>query len=192
MTVEFTLINALVIAPFYVLGPVLADTHFGGADGWAVMLGALAVGQFIGGVRTMGWRPQRPLVAATLLFALWSIPLLLLAAEAPLALAAAGTAAAGAGQAAFAVLWDTTLQNRVPSGQRSRLSSFDQLGSLSFVPLGFLLGGWVEETIGARTAFLGGAAFLLSSLAVVLILPWIRDVTLRPTALGATTGSEPA
>lgn len=189
MTVEFTLINALVIAPFYVLGPVVAEASFGGADGWAVMLGALAIGQFIGGIRTMGWRPQRPLVAAALLFTLWSIPLALLGGQAPLALIALGTAAAGAGQAAFAVLWDTTLQNKVAPGQRSRLSSFDQLGSLSFVPLGFLLGGWVEETIGARAAFVGGAVFLLVSLAVVITLPWIRSVTLQPAALAAT-GSE--
>lgn len=149
---------------------------FGGADAWALMLGGLAVGELVGGTAAIAWRPQRPLVSATVVYALWVLPLILLAEQASLALVVAGTVLAGIANSVLVVLWETTIQRQILGKERSRLSSFEQFGSLVFVPFGFLLGGWMEATIGITYGLLLGAAFLAIATAIVLALPSIRHL----------------
>lgn len=176
VTVQFTVVNALVLAPFYVFAPVTAEDSLGGVGGWAFLLSALAIGETAGGFLATRWRPRRPLVVATVVFAVWVAPLILLAIVAPLPLIAVALVAAGFGQAVFAALWETTLQSHVGEAERSRLSSFEMFGSLAFVPFGFVIGGVVEQTVGAGAGLLGGAVLLAVSAAIVAALPSVRGL----------------
>jgi len=176
VTVQFTVVNALVLAPFFVFAPITAQERLGGVAGWGLLLTALAVGEAGGGFLATRWRPERPLVAATAAFAVWVVPLLLLAVLAPLPLIGVALIAAGFGQAVFAVLWETTVQSQVGEAERSRLSSFEMFGSLAFVPFGFVVGGLVEQTIGAGAGLIGGAILLGTSAAVVVALPSVRSL----------------
>ncbi len=143
---EFAVLNALVFAPFFVFGPTVSVDSLGGPAAWAAILAALAAGEVVGGLIAMTWNPDRPLLAATLAVGLWTVPLLLLATLAPVGLIAAGAAAAGASLALFGALWETVLQTRVPIPLRSRLSSYDLLGSFALIPLGYMLGAMEQES----------------------------------------------
>jgi MFS family permease len=178
VVLEVGLLNALVFAPFFVLGPTVAVDSLGGSAAWATILTAIGLGELAGGLFAFWWRPARPLLAGTLAMGLWLAPLLLLAAAAPIGAIVLGAAAAGASLAIFATLWQTALQTRVPGVLRSRLSSYDLLGSFAFVPLGYLLGGYVEETFGAVPGLIGSAAILAACTAAIATVPSVRGMLL--------------
>jgi MFS family permease len=187
VTAQFAAVNALVIAPFFVFGPTLSAESLGGAGAWALILTALALGEFLGGAAAISLHPARPLVTAIVAFLAWVPALLLLSVLAPVPVIAGAAVFAGVGQAIFAVLWETTVQTHVAEGQRSRLSSLEQFGSLALVPFGFAIGGWMLEAIGAVPSMIGGAAFLAGASVLVIALPSVRQI--RSAGSRASTAS---
>lgn len=178
VVLEVGVLNTLVFAPFFVLGPTVAADSLGGSATWAAILTAMGLGELAGGLLAFYWRPAQPLLVGTLAMGLWLAPLLLLATAAPLGSIVIGAAAAGASLAVFAALWQTVLQTRVPAGLRSRLSSYDLLGSFALLPVGFLLGGLVESTVGATPGLLAAAAVLGAGTIAVAATPCVRAVSL--------------
>jgi MFS family permease len=172
----FCAINALSIAPFYVLGPIEASQHLGGAPAWASILVFVAIGELVGGVAALRWTPERPLAVALGLFSLWAGPLVAVAVAAPLAVILLAAFAAGAVQAIFAVFWATAMQTHLPPDRQGRLNSFDQFGGLVMVPLGFALGGFLGTTIGPTTGLFVGVIVLLAALAVALSAASVREL----------------
>lgn len=169
----FGLLNALVFAPFYVLGPQVVNDP----GAWSTVLIFAGLGAIGGGVLAMRWHPARPLLIATLAVAMW-IPLtVLLAAGAPLGVVAPTAALGGASLAVFSALWETTLQS-VPEAQLSRLSSYDWLGSMAMLPLGYVIAGFAASTIGAEAGLLAGAIVLVLTTTSWMALKSIRH--LRP------------
>ena len=176
VTIQFLIVNALVICPFYVLGPALAGESLGGSDAWALLLIGMAVGQIIGSALGGSLRAERPLVTATAAFTLYAVPLLFLAFLLPLPVLVLGALIGGIGEMVFVVLWETTFQTHTPSGERSRISSIEEIAGLGPVPLGFALAGGLNVVIGARSGLLLSAGLLLVSSLVVLALPSIRTL----------------
>lgn len=180
---EFALLNAAVFAPYYVIGPHLAHDSLGGAWAWSQILVGLGAGQLIGAVVVLGWEPKRPLLAATSICAVWVLPLLALAALAPVGVLAISASFAGIAYSAFGSIWETVKQTHTPADLRARLGSFDHLGSLGLVPFGYLLGAAALATIGAAAGLIAAASIL--ALATILV---IRDVSVRDlTAKDAPT-----
>jgi MFS family permease len=176
VVLEFALLNALVFAPFFVFGPTLAAESLGGAGAWAAILAAMGLGELVGGLVAIAWKPARPLLVATTAVVSWTAPLLLLATLAPVGLVAAGAAAAGASLALFGALWETTLQARVPAEVRSRLSSYDLLGSFGLVPIGYLLGAAVQSGVGAEAGLIAAAAIIVIATFTVVAVPSVRQL----------------
>ena len=109
---------------------------------------AFGVGALGGGLVALHFRPRRPLVAATVATAGF-IPLpALLAAAAPVALIAPAAALGGAGPALCGTLWDTTMQQQVPTEVLSRVSAYDWAGSVALLPVGYALAGPMAALIG--------------------------------------------
>ncbi len=193
VTVQFTLVNALVLAQFFVFGPTLAaDSGGGGVGTWATILFALALGELIGGLAVVSWRPERPLVVGTVAFLAWSAPLALMAMHAPRAWLFVGGICAGAGAAVFVVLWETTVQLNTEPAQRSRLMSFEQFGSLVGVPFGFLLAGFLGERIGADQGLLGSLVFLNLAGLIVLTRRSVWELRGEPRTAGPLDGGAAA
>ncbi len=177
IVVEFSLWNLLVYAPVIVLGAVVAKTHLGGAAAWGAILSAFGLGALGGGLVALHFRPRRPLVAATVATAGF-IPLpVLLAAAAPVTLTAAVAAVGGAGFALCGTLWDTTLQQQVPTEVLSRVSAYDWFGSVALLPVGYALAGPMAALIGVRTALFGAAAVMALEVICVLAVPSVRQLT---------------
>lgn len=188
MTLQFAVVNAVVIAPFYVFGPTAAEQWFGGGGSWALMLFGIGAGQIAGGIVGFRLRPPRPLVAAVIAFTLLVAPLVVLASQAPLIFVLAATVLGGFGLATFVVLWETTVQTHVREEVRSRVTSFEQFGSLALISGGFVLGGWMQEKIGTSAGLLVGAFVLVVASGAVLLAPSVRQLRSRsapaPVRLG--------
>ena len=90
---------------------------------------------------------------------------------------------AGLGLSLFDVWWQTALAQRIPPHALSRVSSYDWMGSLALLPLGYLLAGPIGEAIGpAETMLIGGAV----GVAIAALGFAIPDVW-RLRALSSTT-----
>ena len=76
----------------------------------------------------------------------------------------------GVGLGLFGVWWETALAQRIPPHLLSRVSAWDWMGSLAFLPLGYLLAGPAADAFGdARVLEIGG---LVGTLAAILgLLP---------------------
>ena len=82
---HFAFFHLLVLAPFWVLTPLVADQDLGGAGAYATILTSMGIGAILGGIVALRVEPRRPLVTAFALILL-EVPLYLaLAAAAPVA-----------------------------------------------------------------------------------------------------------
>jgi hypothetical protein len=179
----FSVIN-LLVAPFYVLGPLVARRELGGATAWAGILAARGVGEVLGAMVSLQTRPARPLLVAVLACGLGFIPTMLLAAGAPAVVIGAAAVVSGAGVMLFNTLWETTLQSHIPQRALSRVSAYDWFGSLTFQPLGFALAGPVAAGLGVATTLWVVAILEVTLIASLLV---VRDVR----TLGATAPRGP-
>ena len=64
----------------------------------------------------------------------------------------------------------------------SRVSSYDWLVSLGFMPIGFLLFGPVAQAVGLTTTLVAAAGVMAATNLVVAFVPAVHDVaTVRPS-----------
>ncbi len=163
----------LALAPWMVLGPVVAKESLGGAGAWAAILTGFGIGELAGGILAMRWKPERPLLAISALTLLTAPTFALLALTAPVELIVAAQLGAGLSMGFYGAVWTTTMQQHVPPDRISRVSAYDWMGSLAFLPLGFALAGPVSGAIGVSTTlWIGCAVTVVSTLAVLSV----RDV----------------
>ena len=100
-----------------------------------------------------------------------------LALHGPTSVVIALFALAGAGIAAAAVLWETTLQLGVPRASLARVSSIDWLASLGLRPLAYALAGPAAAWVGAKTALLVVAGIQVMALSAIAIAPALSRLT---------------
>jgi MFS family permease len=177
ITLHFGLFNMLAVAPFAVLGAVLASEHFGGAQAWGLMLAAQGVGAMVGGLGALGVRFPRPLVVATLCTMLFALPMIMLAARAPFAVVVGAAFVTGAGIAIFDMTWETSLQRNVPPEALSRVAAYDGLGSFALLPVGYALVGPLSITLGDETTVWASAIWVVATALAVLTVPSVRHLS---------------
>jgi hypothetical protein len=159
-----------------VLGPVVADRDLGGAAAWGTVLASMGVGGLVGGVLAIRLQPERPLRAAAIAYALFSLPLAFLAAGAPVPLLAFATAFSGGGLMFGNSVWEATLQRLIPAEALSRVSSYDWFGALVFTPFGFAVWGPVAVALGIHEALWLAFALQAVSALALLSIPDVRRV----------------
>jgi predicted MFS family arabinose efflux permease len=187
---HFAFFHLVVLAPFWVLTPLVAKEDLGGAGAYATILTAMGVGSIIGGLLALRIEPRRPLAVAFAMLFLEVPVYLALAAAVPVGVVAA-FALVGAVALNFAsTLWLTVLQTNVPPHALSRVSSYDWLGSLVFLPAGYMLAGPVAESVGVAETLVFAAVWTVVSTLVILSLDAVRGVrraarktTLEPAAV---------
>ena len=172
-----------------VMGPVLAKESYGGAAGWALILGFQTVGYLIGGFVGARRRFSRPIftgMAATL-----TLPVFfgLMAIRAPLPIVLVGALMWGIAMELFSVLWFTALQSNVPRESLSRVSSYDMFGSLMFGPIGLGLAGPLIAFVGVQAALVVTAIVTLIPIVAALFSRSVRSVR-SVTAPSAVSGPD--
>lgn len=165
-----TLIMTLTTAPAYVLLPIEAHLRLGGPAAFGAATAAVGLGAIVGSLAAGKIRTARPgIVALTGLFLLstsWAA-----LATLPLAGVIVFWALGGMGVAVFNVLWMTALQRDVPDHLLGRVISLDMLGSMALMPVGFAITGPLVAALGVRTVLLAGAALILITAPLPLLVP---------------------
>lgn len=167
-------VGNLGIAPFLVLGPVIAQEDLGGAAAWGVILTVGAVGGLLAGLVGLRYRPNRPILAAFALWTLGALPALALLPPAPAAVIAVANGLFIFGVVLGNVLYETIVQREIPAERLSRVSSFDWAVSIVIMPIGLALAGPVAEAIGRDATLVLGAAFVAGSASVGMAVPSVR------------------
>lgn len=157
------------LAPWFVLGPVVAREQYGHLAVYGLIETALGFGTIMGSLAGVGWRPRFPLRAAMLAIALWPVCAILFATGTPLAIVLPATVIAGGGVALFDVWWLTALAERIPPDKLSRVTSYDWMVSLGLLPLGFALAGPLAGAAGAVDVMVGGSVLALVAFVLGLL-----------------------
>ena len=165
-----------VLAPMFVLGPVVAVRSLGGAPAWAMIVAAFGAGSILAGVVLLRARPRRPLLVAIPPLALLALPTAFLALPAPTLIIALGALAGGFGLTVFNTLFETTVQRHVPPESLSRVASIDWVMSGALQPFGFALAGSAALVVGLGTTLAASALWIIISTAIVLSIPSVRNL----------------
>ena len=76
----------------------------------------------------------------------------------------------------FDVLWHTALAERVPPHMLSRVTSYDWMGSLALLPIGYVLAGPLGEAFGAAEVLAVGSALALAALTLAFTSREVRQM----------------
>jgi MFS family permease len=176
-TIVFFGIGNCVAMSLYVLGPLVAEQHYSDGRTWAWFVSSFAAGTIVGGVVALRFRPSRPLAASCLATVPWILQPLAFGLRAPVQVLVAIAVVAGIGLAIHLALWFTVFQQHVPEESRSRVSSYDALGSFVLVPIGSAIAGPVSAVIGIPATLVG--AFVIEALCFIAIITQRSVWTIR-------------
>lgn len=176
MVTSFAVGNVFAEAPVGVLGPYIAKAHLGGAGAWGAIGAAGGIGAVAGGLSALRFRPRRPLIAEQLLWLLFPVEMVGLALLVPVPVLAVMSFLAGVGITISVSLWYTTLQSIVPEAAISRVSSYDELGSFVFYPLGFAIIGPVAAHVGVFPTLWVSAAISIAAILLSVATPAVRNI----------------
>jgi MFS family permease len=165
---SFALLVAL--TPFFVLGAAIAEEVYGTDAVYGFANAAWGVGTVSGAVLGSRWKPLRPMRAAVWGAVPWPLVLTVFALGPPVAVTYAAMAVGGVGLGLFSVWWGTALAQRIPPHLLSRVSAWDYMGSLAFVPIGYLLAGPAAAVFGAVEVMAVGGA-LGTAIMLMALLP---------------------
>jgi MFS family permease len=157
------------LAPWFVLGPLVAREQYGEIGVYGVVSAVLGIGTIAGSLLGIGWRPRFPMRAAMLAIILWPAAAVLYAVGATLWLVVPAMLIGGGGIALFDVWWTTALAERIPADKLSRVSSYDWMVSLALLPLGYVLAGPLASALGSVDVLIGGSVLAAIALALGLL-----------------------
>jgi len=100
----------------------------------------------------------------------------MLAIPAPTAVIAGSAFLAGISLNFANTLFETVLQQEVPSHAISRATSFTWGVALVLQPIGFAVVGPIAAAVGNRATLLGAATWSLIATVIVLSVPGVRDL----------------
>jgi hypothetical protein len=165
-----------------VLAPLVVKVHYGGAAQFGLVGSAFGIGLVIGGVITLRWHPRRPLLVSCICAAPFGLGTWMLAFLVPFPVLLAAQVAAGTGLAIHLALWFTVFQQQVPAEARSRVSSYDALGSFILIPLGTAVVGPLAGQFGVRATLIGAGIVVQVMNLLVLAQREVWKITSEPVA----------
>jgi MFS family permease len=179
------------LAPWFVLGPVVARQQYGHIGVYGLVAAALGIGTIIGSFIGVGWRPRYPMRYAMIAIVLWPPAAVLYAAGVTLAIVVPVTVIGGIGIALFDIWWTTALAERIPADKLSRVSSYDWMVSIGLLPLGYVLAGPLAGALGAVDVLLGGSVLACVALALGLLPRQTRMLERLELGAGTARPGEP-
>ena len=175
LTLWISLYFVLTYAPFFVLGPYIAEHSMHGAGSWAPVVTGEGVGSLLGSLAGLRVRFRRPLVSVGYIFLPTALQSVLLAFHASLWALAPSAVFAGFGFACGAVVWDTAMQRAIAPEKLARVAAYGWMSAMVFLPAGYALAGPIASIVGMRSYLLFGAVWLVASTLLIYRLPSVRD-----------------
>jgi MFS family permease len=181
-TIVFFGIGNCVSTSLFVLGPLVAKQDYNGPGTWALLVSSFGAGTIAGGVVALRFRPHRPLLASCVAAVPIAFQPIGIGLRLPVPVLVTIAVVAGIGIAIHLALWFTVFQRYVPEASRSRVSSYDALGSFVLMPLGLTAAGPVSSVIGITATLLGTAAIELVCFAIIIAQPSVWAIGAEPSA----------
>jgi MFS family permease len=170
------------LAPWFVLGPVVAEDHYGGTDVYGIVTAALGAGTIVGAIVGIRWKPLHPMRIGLIMGSIWCPMGVAYALGAPLELVLPAAVVGGFGFSLFDVWWLTALAERIPPDRLSRVSSYDWMISLGLLPVGYLLAGPLGDALGPSEVLAVGSALAMVAWLCALIPRETRMLERIPAA----------
>ncbi|GAA2405430.1 MFS transporter [Streptomyces glaucosporus] len=164
----------IVVAPFAIIGPLMASDTLGGAESWATISIGFLCGSLCGPFAVRLWKPRRPIWACTALMYLGAVPPLLLALTTSVPLITLAEGVKGAAVGFFGTIWASLLQREIPDTVRSRVNAWDYTLTSGLMPLGYLLAGLMVTQFGRQPILILGVVWNILAVTLVLALPGVR------------------
>ena len=175
MTVQFAFFNLITWAPWMLLGPVMGRAYLGGAAVWGAIMAVQGAGAIAAGLLSLGRRPRRPMVVATIGTFCYALPDVPMALHASAVWVAAAAFCCGAGSAVFGTFYGTALQQQVPPELLARVSALSIFPAYGVGVIGYAIDGPLAAAFGPAAIFGVGAVYGLLSSAAVLTLRSVRQ-----------------
>jgi MFS family permease len=171
----FSLSN-IAVASYFVLGPLVVHEELGGAADWGIALTGGSIGAVLGGIVAIRFKPRFPLRWAFPPILFCALQLLALVRPLPVVGLAVAAALAVLGIEVANVLWYTVLQERIPRHALSRVTSYDWMVSLVFMPVGYTVAGPLAESIGVDATLSLAAGLCAAASLGMLAIPSVRNL----------------
>jgi MFS family permease len=171
------------IAAFFVLGPVVAKQHLGGASAWGLIAASLGAGSVIGGLVALRVTPRRPLVVANLALTLSGLQILALVPPLSTVAIMSACVLGFAGLTFLNEIWFATVGQIIPADVLARANSFDWLLSLIAMPAGFAVWGPIADHVGIQPTLVAAAVILTVPSFLIVLHPAVRSVRRTPEGL---------
>ena len=162
--------------PWMTLGPTVSIERYDTAAVYGILASAMGAGTIAGAVIGFRWRPRHPMRTGMLLALPFPTAFGAFALGLPAPALLPIFVLAGTGIALFDVWWHTALAQRVPPHLLSRVTSYDWMGSLALLPIGYVLAGPLGEALGAAEVLAVGSAIALAALTLALTSREVRDL----------------
>lgn len=170
----FSTYHVMVLPAIFVVGPVLMDEHYDGARSWAIITALFGVGNILGDLLLLAWRPAYALRAGALMLVGASCQAAIIGSHLPVWGIGLLELLTGICVTGMFTLWETSLGEHIPPGSLSRVSSYDYLSSTGMIPLGNVLVGALAALLGIYPALVAMTVVSIGSALVVVSIPSVR------------------
>ncbi|MCL2418471.1 MAG: MFS transporter [Conexibacteraceae bacterium] len=176
----FSLVVMCSFATWEALGPAAVRDVYGHVGVFGVLVALFGVGSVAGSLLATRWHPRRPLRDMLATAAMWPAMSIVVAVGPPRGVVAAWMLIAGVQSGMFMVIWETALAKHIPPDALSRVSSYDWMGSLALLPVGFVLAGPLAASFGVRPVLGVGGGIGVLAVFLALIPRSTRELTDEP------------
>jgi MFS family permease len=173
LILSFSAYHFFVLPALFVLGPAVSNSDRGGAAAWGIISTGFGVGAVAGSLLALRWRPRRPGVVVAGALCLGALQCSIVVSPLSTAVVTVLEAVTGVGVVVCFTVWETALQQRIPEAAQSRVSSFDYLGTLCLMPIGYVLIGPAAQLLGTKPT---AAVATVATLAIAVAVAAGRDV----------------
>jgi MFS family permease len=182
----FAAYHAVVLPAIFVIGPVLMTDHYDGARSWAVITALFGIGNIVGDVLLLVWRPAYALRVGALMLVGASCQAAIIGSHLPVWGIGLLELLTGICVTGTFTLWETSLGEHIPPGSLSRVSSYDYLSSTGMIPLGNVLVGVLAATIGVYPGLVVMTVVGIGAALVVVSIPAVRHLPRGAQVLGSS------
>jgi MFS family permease len=123
-------------------------------------------------------QPRHPWRVVCPVFALSAVQSVLLAAHAEVAAIAAAAVVAGFSFSYGSVLFETGVQRAIARHLLGRVSAYNWMAAMTFLPLGYATAGWIGDLVGMSAYLVVGAAWIVLATGASMLVPNVRDFRL--------------